>query len=123
MMTITPERMQAYKEGARARKSHRMQEIEDRRQRALEVASEAARELKTKFGATSVILYGSLAHGNWFSARSDIDLAAAGIAPEQFWRAWCALDRIDRTLEIELIALESAPGPLLRQIMQEGITL
>ena len=44
----------------------------------MSAASEAADLLKREYGATRVVLYGSLAHGAWWSATSDIDLAAEG---------------------------------------------
>lgn len=87
------------------------------------MAQQAAQILKDKFGATRVIASGSLTRSAWFHARSDIDLAAEGIAHEAFWRAWCALDTLDSPFEINLLALESAPEPLRARIVQEGVEL
>ncbi len=75
-MVISPEKLAAYKQAARARESRRQQKANERQEEAWTVARQAAQILKDKFGATRVIAFGSLAHGAWFHARSDIDLAA-----------------------------------------------
>lgn len=122
-MAISPEKLAAYKQAARAREARRQQKANERREVAWTVAQQAARILKEKFGATRVIAFGSLTHGAWFHARSDIDLAAEGIAPEAFWRAWCTLDTLGSSFEIDLIALESASEHLRARISQEGVEL
>ncbi len=121
--TIAPEVMARYRRSALAREMALQQESEQRRQAAWSTARRAARLLREEFGATRVIAFGSLAHGAWFEPRSDIDLAAEGIPPEAFWRAWCALDRLDSTVEFDLIAIESAPERLRDEIMQGGVAL
>jgi len=83
----------------------------------------AAQLLREEFGATRVIAFGSLAHGAWFEPRSDIDLAVEGVPVEAFWRAWCALDRLGSTVEIDLVAIESAPERLRDEIAQQGVAL
>jgi hypothetical protein len=45
-----------------------------RRGRAMEISREAARILKTKYGAKRVVLFGSLVRISTFSMTSDIDL-------------------------------------------------
>ena len=44
-------------------------------------------------------------HGAWFHARSDIDLAVEGIAPEFVWGAGGAMDYLQAAFEMDLIAL------------------
>lgn len=73
--------------------------------------------------AQRLFLFGSVAHGLGFHADSDIDLAAAGIAPADFWRAWAALDTIDSSFEINLIAVEEATASLKAVLETEGILL
>lgn len=118
--TIPLEKLEVYKRGARAREAYRRQELARRRQAAWTVAEQAARMLKETFGAVRVVVFGSLVHGAWFHLDSDIDLAVAGIAPEAFWRAWCALDRISDGFEINLVALEDASESLRREIEVGG---
>jgi uncharacterized protein len=121
--TIVPEVMARYRRSAQVRETVLLQESEQRRQAAWSIARRAAHLLREEFGATRVIAFGSLAHGAWFGPRSDIDLAAEGIPPQVFWRAWCALDHIDSTVDIDLIAIESAPDRLRDEIMHQGVPL
>ena len=120
---IIPEAMARYRRSALAREMALQQESERRRQAAWSMARRAAHLLQEEFGATRVIAFGSLAHGAWFGVRSDIDLAAEGIPAEAFWRAWCALDRLDPTVDIDLVAIESAPERLRDEITQQGVAL
>lgn len=120
MTTIPPEKLEAYKRGARAREARRRQEAERRREAARSVAKEAAHLLKNEFGAERVILFGSLVHGAWFHPDSDIDLVITGIAPDAFWRAWAALDQVSEGFEINLVALGDATENLRHEIEMRG---
>jgi predicted nucleotidyltransferase len=122
-LVITPEQMEEYRRGAREREARQRAADDQRQQEARLAAQAAAQLLKEQYGATRVILFGSLAHGAWFHARSDIDLAVAGIPAGSFWRAWCALDTLRVPFEINLVAIEEAPERLLASIRQEGINL
>lgn len=121
--TVAPEAMARYRRSALAREAGAQQKAERRRQAAWSLARRAADLLRAQFGATRVIAFGSLAHGAWFGPHSDVDLAAEGVPPEAFWRAWCALDRLDPTFEVDLIAIESAPERLHDEIMGYGVPL
>jgi predicted nucleotidyltransferase len=121
--TIAPEAMARYRRSALAREMVLQREAKQRRQAAWSIARRAARLLKEEFGATRVVAFGSLAHGAWFGPRSDIDLAVEGIPPQAFWRAWCALDRLDPTVDIDLVAMESAPDRLRDEISRQGVAL
>jgi predicted nucleotidyltransferase len=123
MSIITPDQMEVYRRTARARLARERQAAAARREQALAVARAAAQVLKDQYGATRVIAYGSLLDSDRFGPDSDIDIAAQGIPPAAFWRAWCALDRVSAGFEINLIALEIASGGLLDQIRQNGMDL
>ena len=120
---LTPEAMARYRRTALAREEARREQAEQRRQVAWDVARQAARLLRESFGATRVVVFGSLAHGAWFHPRSDIDLAAEGIPPEAFWRAGVALEKIDPSFEIDLIAIEAASDRLLIELTRYGVEL
>lgn len=122
MFQIPAERMKAYQRTARERQAQDERQMQMRRQAAWGVAHQAARWLKEKRGATRVIAFGSLAHGAWFHARSDIDLAVEGISSDVFFPAWAALDHLDSRFEINLVRYESAPAPL-RENIDAGIEL
>jgi len=123
MTETTAPAIAVYQRAARDREERRQRALAERLRRAETVARSAAQVLKEQFGATAVILFGSVAHGMGFHADSDIDLAAAGIAPADFWRAWAALDAIDLSFEINLIAVEEATALLKTILETEGLTL
>ena len=122
-MTIAPEAMVRYRRSAVAREMALRQEAERRREAAWSIARRAAYLLREEFGATRVIAFGSLAHNAWFGSQSDIDLAVEGIPAEAFWRAWCALDRLDPAVDIDLIAIEAASDSLRNEIVRQGVAL
>jgi len=120
---IAPADLAVYQRTAVLREQRRQRLANERRETAWLIAHQAAKLLKEQFGATQVIVYGSLAHGHWFRLESDIDLAAKDIPPALFWRAWSALDHIDPAFEINLIALETATDSLRSTIESEGVDL
>jgi uncharacterized protein len=122
-LMIDPDRVEACKRTASAREAAQRREAAVRRETAWRIAHQAACMLKEDFGATRVIVFGSLAHGAWFTSRSDIDLAAEGIPPDAFFKSWCALDGLGSNFEINLIAIESASEEMRREIRELGIEL
>lgn len=121
--SISPEQMAIYRRTALAREQARREAAAQRRAAALALAKAAAALLRQQFGATRVRLFGSTAHGCWFTAESDIDLAAEGIAPDQFWRASGAVSALDPAFEFNLLAWEDARPALRAAIEREGILL
>jgi predicted nucleotidyltransferase len=85
-----------------------------------ELAERCAHVLHTRFGARRVIPFGSVVgHGRWH-AKSDLDLAVEGIAPEQFFRAWAALQELlPPGLELDLVALEDVGAEMRARILGE----
>jgi GNAT superfamily N-acetyltransferase len=57
---ITPAQMEIYRKAARDREIHLRGEVDKRRKRAWELAHQAAHILKTDFGASRVVAFGSL---------------------------------------------------------------
>jgi predicted nucleotidyltransferase len=115
---ISPEKMEIYRRTARKREAEQRQATLQRREAAWAVARQAATLLKEQFGATRVAAFGSLAHGAWFNARSDIDLLVDGIPPAKFWRAWAALDQVAAGFEIDLVAGETITERLREMIQR-----
>ena len=99
--------------------SERRQEAA-RRDKALAVAHTAAAVLKEVFGASRVFLFGSLAAGGRFHARSDIDLGVEGLRSEDYWRADCRIEGVGGDLEIELVDLQTASAALAQAIRRDG---
>ena len=91
---VTDEEMVVYRATARRREERERRDLTHRAQRAQALARQAAALLRDQFGARRVILFGSLARGDSFHQRSDVDLVVEGIASQDFWRAWSALDTL-----------------------------
>jgi predicted nucleotidyltransferase len=93
------------------------------RERAFVVVRKAADLLKQKYGATRVILFGSLAHGAWFTPRSDIDIYSEGVPVDAFLEADAAIQGIDRSFKVDLVEPQECSPELRKRIEQEGIEL
>jgi predicted nucleotidyltransferase len=93
------------------------------RDRLIAKAREAAAMLKQKYGATRVILFGSLAHRDWYHPRSDVDLAVEGIAPEVFYRAWTAIEHVIKDRPVDLVDVTAASPSVRRTLLDEGMDL
>lgn len=74
--------------------------------------------LTREFGATKIILFGSLAKGQ-FSEGSDIDLAVAGIPKRDFFYALAAVNRLS-DVWIDLKPLEDLDEHFAQRIMTTG---
>lgn len=74
--------------------------------------------LRTEFGATEMIVFGSLVKGG-FDAESDIDIAVDGIPPADYFTAMAAANRISHQwVDLKPIA---ALDPHFRQkVIQTG---
>lgn len=95
----------------------------DRLNRAWSLARTAAGLLLERFGATRVVVFGSLAHDEWFTRWSDIDLAAWGISPEAFFRAVAAVTGLSTEFKIDLVDPQDCRPALRRAIEREGVAL
>ena len=93
------------------------------REQLLAQARSAAREIKTRFGARRVILFGSLAHGAWFRPDSDVDLAVEGLEGEAYWQAWRLAEQVITDRRVDLIDVDTASPSLRRTIEHRGIEL
>jgi predicted nucleotidyltransferase len=120
---VTDQDMITYRATARQREEKERQELIRRSERAYTLAQQAAKLLKTKFGAERVILFGSLARGDFFHRRSDIDLIVAGIKSKDFWRAWAELDTLGNEFEIDLVDINTISPNLRLEIKREGVEL
>ncbi len=80
----------------------------------------AAALLKARFGARRVILFGSLAHGAWDTAASDVDFAVEGLSAEDYWKAWAALEDVFPERGVDLVDLDTARDSLRQAIRRGG---
>jgi len=118
--TEESETLEVYRAHARHLQAEKDQSIAKRRLDALEVARQAADVLKNQFGATSVVLFGSLAHNHWFSTTSDIDLAVTGVDPDSYFFAVAQLQIIHMDFKIDLVLRDRCKPSLAQQIAIEG---
>jgi uncharacterized protein len=92
-------------------------------EKAWELVPQLAALLREKFGATRVVVFGSLTNREWYNHWSDIDLAVWDIPPEKFYQAVDAM--IDFSAEFEVDLVDPAGGdcfPSVKQtIEQKGI--
>ncbi len=82
-----------------------------------------AAELKARFGVRRVILFGSLAHGAWFTADSDIDLAVDGLQKDSYWEAWRVVEQFIPDRPVDLVELDAASLSLRETIESDGIEM
>jgi len=118
-LALTAEEWRAYRPGVKIDE----EQTAERWERAWEVARTAASLLRQKFGATRVVVFGSLAHRAWFTPWSDIDLAAWGIPPDAFYRAVAIVTGISPEFEVDLVAPEDCRPTLCQVIEREGVDL
>jgi predicted nucleotidyltransferase len=120
---LTPQQAAAYRTAARHRWQGEQQELKQCQARAWELVRCAADLLKTRFGASRVVVFGSLVRENCFTPWSDVDIAAWGIPPRDIFRAIGALLELDPTIAVNLAPAESCRPALLTAIAQEGVEL
>lgn len=95
----------------------------DRLNRAWSVARTAADLLRERFGATRVVVFGSLAHDESFTRWSDIDLAAWGIPPDAFFRAVAAVTGPTAQFKVDLVDPHDCQPALRHAIEREGVAV
>jgi predicted nucleotidyltransferase len=93
--------MEKYRTAARQRRQARATRLGLRRERELQIATEASGILKRQFGAGRVVLFGSLLLPDGFHQRSDIDLVVWGLAEKDHFRAVARLLSLDREFSID----------------------
>jgi predicted nucleotidyltransferase len=94
--------------------------VESGREQALHAAEACTQLLLGRFGVRRVILFGSLAHKAHWHKRSDIDLAAEGLAPEEFFAAYSACrDLLPPGLHLDLVSLESVSPEMRMRVLGE----
>jgi predicted nucleotidyltransferase len=76
--------------------------------------------LKNQFGASRVVVFGSLINGDGVSETSDVDLAAWGMPGEKYFIAVARLQDLSPEFEVDLVAMEHCKPHLREVIMKEG---
>lgn len=118
-LELSKKEWQAYRPGSRVA----WESSPERLDRARAVVRTAADLLRTRFGATRVVVFGSLAHEDSFTRWSDIDLAAWGIPPDAFFRAVAAVTGLSAEFKVDLVDPEDCRPALRRAIDREGVVV
>ncbi|MBW1888462.1 MAG: nucleotidyltransferase domain-containing protein [Deltaproteobacteria bacterium] len=113
----------AYHPSRGAKLSYDQAILTKRREDALKIARKASGLLRKKYGAAKVVFFGSLAHEEWFSFWSDIDLAVWGIEPELFYGAVALVTGLSEKFKIDLVDIEDCKQSLRKIIDEEGIEI
>jgi predicted nucleotidyltransferase len=121
-LNLSPEALKQYhpREAARRRRAETRVEVSRRRRRALAAAHKAAELLKSEFGASEVILFGSLTRRGSFTLFSDIDLAARGIPSDRYLAAMETVLYLNAEFKIDLAEIETCPPAVLKNIEKDG---
>jgi predicted nucleotidyltransferase len=120
-LDLTKKEMETYRAAARIRQQQEKQELEQREKRAWQLARQAAAVLREQFGASRVVVFGSLIHRGGFTLWSDVDLAAWGLRPEDTFRAIGKVMDMDAEIELNLVDTSTCHPSLLALIEREGV--
>ena len=105
----------------REQRPQRLVQMKERQQLGIEVAHECARILKAEFGATKVVLFGSMLNPERMTRRSDIDLAVWELPEKDFFKAGAAIER-GHDFSIDLVEVQHARPHILKAI-EQGMVL
>ena len=106
--------------GARRRAQAEQAALFRREQRAWDLARQAAALLRSEFHADWVAVFGSLVHPGCFTAWSDVDIAARGIAPRETLRAMECVRDLSEDIPVNLVDLAACSDSLRRVVEHEG---
>jgi len=122
-LQISAQEMQEYKRTARQRWLDEQSQLARRRERAWELARQAADMLRRDFAAARVVIFGSLVQEGRFTEWSDVDLAAWGLDSTNWLKAIGAVHRLSDEIELNLVDVGSCSPELLAVIEREGQSL
>lgn len=123
-LEMKPEEWRKYKPGRESTtRVARGKYLEERRAKALELAKKASFLLRERYGAKRVVVFGSLAGTKAFSAWSDIDLAAWGIAPDKFFSAVAAVTGLSPDFKIDLVEPDTCRETIRTSIEKHGVEI
>lgn len=120
---LTEKDLAQYRVAARARHEQEREQLERLREHAWQMAREAAKLLRRKFGATRVVVFGSLIHGECFTPWSDLDIAAWGIPAGKTLQAMGEVMELGSKIEVNLVDMAICKPRLKKVIEEEGVPL
>ncbi|MEM9149645.1 MAG: nucleotidyltransferase domain-containing protein [Cyanobacteria bacterium P01_F01_bin.3] len=118
-----PEKYQPYLAHWQQRKAEVRSRLQARHQAGLKQAKGLADILKSDFGATKVVLFGSMLSVNDIHMRSDIDLAVWDLPSKGYIEALTKLMWASDEFGVDLVRIEEAPPSLVAYIAEDGLVL
>ena len=112
------EQMAGYLANWRRRMAAQQAQLTRLAEQARNDASQIAAMLRSRFGVTRVILFGSLRRGNFVSG-SDIDLAVAGLARRDFFAAVAEANALAHTW-VDIKPLEDLEPHFRQRVLETG---
>ncbi|WP_373479877.1 nucleotidyltransferase family protein [Geminocystis sp.] len=125
MTILTSERKQEIiNEVLLQRKNHNhfLELMKKRQIKVLEIAQRCADFLKSKYGVTKVVLFGSSLNYKTMNDNSDIDLAVWNLSEKDYFQAIGFLLEIAEYFTIDLVEIQYAK-PYILESINEGIEL
>ncbi len=102
-------------------KSRRMDESLLRR--AWNAAHEVAALLYEEFGATQVVVFGSLTEPMWFTKESDIDIAVSGLSSDAYDKSRIKIMNFDSEFKIDIIHFDTSKGLFRERVKYQAIPI
>lgn len=115
-----PEKYRPYVAHRQRQQAEMRSRLKARHQLGIQIAQKLAATLKAEFGATKVVLFGSMLTARSVNLRSDIDLAVWDLPIKDYF---CALSRLASQAEkfdVDLVRIKEAPDSLRDYILKEG---
>jgi predicted nucleotidyltransferase len=119
----TTDNIETYRAAAREAAEQDAQLLDERWTQAWNLARKAAAVLRSKYGVSRVVVFGSLLRKEMFTSWSDVDIAAWGIAPDQTFRAIADVLFLSSHIEVNLVDVNTSSAALLATIEREGVDL
>ena len=91
--------------------------------RAWETAYQVATLLYERFGATQVVVFGSLTEPIGFTNRSDIDIAVSGLSTDDYDKAWSIVMDFKSGFKIDFINFDTSKGHFRERIKYQAIPI
>lgn len=91
--------------------------------RAWQVAHEVATVLYEQFGATRVVVFGSLTEPMWFTSNSDIDIAVWGLPQDLYDKAYSKIMNFDSGFKIDIINFDISKGIFRERVQHQAIPI
>ena len=91
--------------------------------RAWQTAYEVATLLYEQFGATQVVVFGSLTDPMAFTNRSDIDIAVSGLSNDAYDKAYGKVVYFDAPFKIDFVNFDTSEGRFRERIKHQAISI